>query len=137
MFAHVTMIPFADRNQKSAMMRSPGWCARVFGHGVQQALHPQGEQKRFVVQPVQQVCWRHICAAVLPKMIWSIFPQSFTVRKTLAPFLASASRHSIAHQDPRCHRELVEVVRGDVGLAPRDLDRSLVFRQGLLQSGPE
>ena len=33
-----------------------GTTYRFFRLGVQRAEHPQGEQRRFVVQPVQQVC---------------------------------------------------------------------------------
>ena len=63
-------------------------------------------------------------------MIWSILTQSFT-------FLSECVSHSIAHQNVGCHRKLVDIVRGDVGFAPRDLDRSLMSRQRLLQSGPK
>ena len=66
------------------MRRSPGWCARVFGFGVQRSKCFLDGLRRCVVQPEQQVCW-------WPQVIWSIFPQSFTGGKTLAPFLASAS----------------------------------------------
>ena len=66
------------------MMRSPGWCARVFGFGVQRSKRFLDELRRCVVQPEQQVCWWQ-------KVIWSIFPQSFTGGITLAPVLASAS----------------------------------------------
>ena len=66
------------------MMRSPGWCARVFVFGVQRSYCFLDQLRRCVVQPEQQVClWLQV--------IWSIFSQSFTAGKTLAPFLASAS----------------------------------------------
>ena len=49
------------------MMRSPEWCARVFGQGVEQVGCLLGELKRFEVQHVQQVCLVAYMRAVLPK----------------------------------------------------------------------
>ena len=115
----------------SATKRSPGRCVHVFGLGVQRAEHPQGEQRRFVVQSVQQVCWWHKCAAVLH------FDPVVHRREHACTFLSECVSHSIAHQNLGCHRKRVEIVRGDVGFAPRNLDRSLMSRQSLLQSCPK
>ena len=78
------------------------------------------------------VAYMRCCTA---QVIRSIFPQSFTARNTLAPFLASASATALPTNISSYQQ--VEIACSDVGFAPRDLDRSLMSRQSFLQSGPE
>ena len=68
------------------------------------------------------------CTRCTAQVIWSIFPHQS--REDACPFLSEGVSDSIAHQDLRCHRKVVNIFGCDMGFAPRNLDRSLMFRQG-------
>ena len=74
-------------------------------------------------------CTDQVIRSILPPIIYS--------KEHASTFLGKLICHSIAYQYLRCHTKLVEVACCDVGFTPRDLDRSLMSRQSLLQSGPE
>ena len=90
-----------------------------------------------MVQPEQQVFASGTYALLYcPSDLVHLSPVIHS-KENACPFLSECVSNSVAHQDLRCHRKLVEVFGGDVGFAPRNLDRSLMFRQAVLQPGPE